>query len=261
MVSVLFLMGPLMMIGTYFQAIGSAARAAISGLSKPYLFAIPMTLILPNWFGEPGIWFAGPSAEILLLGLTTLGLGIPSAQADEAGGYGRFQGDVGLSLEAGLSESFGGESLALRGSVFYLSTVGLVAQYNDSLGLHEQSLQRSFMGGVELRPLFMGRFAQNMEYGPAHLDLLLDSIGIGLGLYRQWALPDHGMEVSLGLELPFLPQANAPFVALRGAMRWSLQARTATVDPPAPTGMLTLSIGYHHLFATHAVDAADVLAR
>ena len=72
MVSVLFLMGPLMMIGTYFQAIGSVSRAAILGLSKPYLFAIPMTLILPNWFGEPGIWFAGPSAEVLLLGLTAI---------------------------------------------------------------------------------------------------------------------------------------------------------------------------------------------
>lgn len=66
----LFLMGPLMMVASYFQAIGSAAKAAILGLSKPYLFAIPMTFLLPVRFGEPGIWFAGPLAEVLLLGLT-----------------------------------------------------------------------------------------------------------------------------------------------------------------------------------------------
>lgn len=70
MTSVFFLMGPLMMIGAYFQAIGSAINAAILGLTKPYLFAIPLTFMLPLWLGEVGIWIAGPIAEILLLGLT-----------------------------------------------------------------------------------------------------------------------------------------------------------------------------------------------
>ncbi len=65
-----FLAGPLMMIATYFQAIGSAAKAAILGLSKTYLFAIPLTFLLPIWFGEIGIWFAGPIAEVALLALT-----------------------------------------------------------------------------------------------------------------------------------------------------------------------------------------------
>jgi len=67
---VFFIMGPLMMIATYFQAIGSATKAALLGLSKPYVFAIPLTFILPNIFGEWGIWYAGPLAEILLLALT-----------------------------------------------------------------------------------------------------------------------------------------------------------------------------------------------
>lgn len=72
MTSVFFLMGPLMMIATYFQAIGSAAVAAILGLSKAYVFAIPLTFLLPVWFGEIGIWYAGPLAEVMLLGLTAL---------------------------------------------------------------------------------------------------------------------------------------------------------------------------------------------
>lgn len=56
MTSVFFLMGPLMMVASYFQAIGSAATAAILGLSKAYVFAIPLTFLLPIWFGEIGVW-------------------------------------------------------------------------------------------------------------------------------------------------------------------------------------------------------------
>lgn len=69
---VFFLMGPLMMIATYFQAIGSAGKAALLGLTKPYAFAIPLTFLLPIWFGEIGIWYAGPLAEVMMLGLTAL---------------------------------------------------------------------------------------------------------------------------------------------------------------------------------------------
>jgi Na+-driven multidrug efflux pump len=72
MVAMFFAAGPLMMIATYFQAIGDAGRAAILSLSKPYLFAIPLTFLLPLAFGEQGIWMAGPVAEVLLLGLTAI---------------------------------------------------------------------------------------------------------------------------------------------------------------------------------------------
>ncbi len=72
MTSVFFIMGPLMMIATYFQTIGAVAKAAILGLTKPYAFAIPLTFLMPVWFGEIGIWYAGPLAELMLLGLTIL---------------------------------------------------------------------------------------------------------------------------------------------------------------------------------------------
>ncbi len=65
-----FMFGPLMMIGTFFQAIGDAKRAAILGLTRTYAFAIPLTFALPVLFGEWGIWYAGPVAEVLVLGLT-----------------------------------------------------------------------------------------------------------------------------------------------------------------------------------------------
>ena len=67
-----FLSGPLMMLAMHFQAIGDAGRAAILGLSKPYLFAIPLTFVLAATAGEVGIWLAAPAAEALLLILTGL---------------------------------------------------------------------------------------------------------------------------------------------------------------------------------------------
>jgi Na+-driven multidrug efflux pump len=69
-IALFFLSGPLMMIASYFQSIGDASRAALLGLAKPYLFAIPLTFALAGWFGEPGVWRAGPLAEALLLALT-----------------------------------------------------------------------------------------------------------------------------------------------------------------------------------------------
>lgn len=72
MTCVFFLLGPLMMIATYFQAIGYAGKAALLGLTKPYAFAIPLTFLLPVWFGEIGIWYAGPLAEVMMLGLTAV---------------------------------------------------------------------------------------------------------------------------------------------------------------------------------------------
>lgn len=67
-----FAAGPLMMIAMHFQAMGDASRAAILGLSKPYLFATPLTVALAGAMGEPGVWLAAPISEILLVGLTGL---------------------------------------------------------------------------------------------------------------------------------------------------------------------------------------------
>jgi len=72
MTCVFFLMGPLMMVATYFQAIGAAGKAALLGLTKPYALAIPLTFLLPLIFDEIGIWYAGPMAEVMMLALTSL---------------------------------------------------------------------------------------------------------------------------------------------------------------------------------------------
>lgn len=66
----MFLFGPMMMIATYYQAIGDAPRAGLLGLSRTYLFTMPLIVLLPSGIGEWGIWLAGPVAELLVLALT-----------------------------------------------------------------------------------------------------------------------------------------------------------------------------------------------
>lgn len=65
-----WLAGPMIVIASYFQALGDATRAAVLGLTKPYAFALPLTFALPLLMGEFGIWIAGPVSEILMAILT-----------------------------------------------------------------------------------------------------------------------------------------------------------------------------------------------
>jgi putative MATE family efflux protein len=60
----------------YFQSIGDAARAGILGLSRTYLFAMPLVFVLPHLFGERGIWMAAPAADIAMLGLIAIVLAV-----------------------------------------------------------------------------------------------------------------------------------------------------------------------------------------
>ncbi|MEZ4440317.1 MAG: hypothetical protein R3B72_14565 [Polyangiaceae bacterium] len=202
-----------------------------------------------------------------------------TARANEALG-GRLEGDLAVSIEAGVSEAVGpapyqGEALALRAGLLYVQTVGLTLRYDEGLGVEALPMRRVVTGLVELRPLFWARFANDLERGPTWLDLFVDSTHVSLGLYdafpqarycpRSRGCQDVGMHLGLGVELPLLPRANAPFIGLRAALRWSLEdrslARPPGSDGGAPvTGLLTLTLGYRHLFETHLVDLGDEVA-
>lgn len=186
------------------------------------------------------------------------------------GSYGRLETDLGLSLEAGVAETFRGEALVGRLATTYLHTIGTYLAYADGLGTRERSSPRSVAAGVELKPLFLARFATDAERGPALLDLLADSAALSLGIYGAagpggecaataydcWEL---GMEVGLGVELPLLPRAEGPFVALRGAARFAGEEPAAgPADRPTVGGIAMLSLGYRLLVMAHLVDAADL---
>lgn len=67
------LFGPVLILSGYFQALGDAPRSALLGLSRSWIFAIPLTFLLPLVFGEPGIWLAPPAAD---LGMVLLAIGV-----------------------------------------------------------------------------------------------------------------------------------------------------------------------------------------
>ncbi|QDR81020.1 MATE family efflux transporter [Sporomusa termitida] len=49
----------------YFQAVGKAGHAIFLSMSRQVIILIPAILILPHFFGLPGIWFAGPVADFV----------------------------------------------------------------------------------------------------------------------------------------------------------------------------------------------------
>lgn len=49
----------------YFQAIGKAVPALLLTLTRQGFFFIPLILILPNYFGELGVWMSFPIADVL----------------------------------------------------------------------------------------------------------------------------------------------------------------------------------------------------
>lgn len=69
----IFLATPLIAVnmigGAYFQSIGKAVPALLLTLSKQGFFLIPLILILPNYYGVYGAWYAFPIADV---GATTV---------------------------------------------------------------------------------------------------------------------------------------------------------------------------------------------
>ncbi len=56
----------LQLIGAaYFQAVGKAIPALLLTLSRQGFFFIPLILILPNFYGELGVWISFPIADVL----------------------------------------------------------------------------------------------------------------------------------------------------------------------------------------------------
>jgi hypothetical protein len=177
------------------------------------------------------------------------------------GVYGRFDGDIELSLAAGGAFSSGGPNFAAiaRGSFF--QTAGMYVAYTDAMGSANAPLTRSLALGVTLRPFFIPRWALNLERGPAILDLTIDSIGFDLGVL--WASDTSGgftdkpgMEAALGFEVPVLGKASGPFVGARGAIRWRGEELAGDQpDPLKPVLFVTLS--WHSVIDAGIVDAGD----
>ncbi len=221
-----------------------------------------------------------PLSAAAFTALHTMILAAPgTAAADEEevvadGVYGRLDGDLLVIGEAGAALASGGPSLLVGVRALYLSTAGGYARWVEGFDRDALATGRSIAFGVELRPLFLARFAQDWERGPAHLDLLLDSFTIDLGAFF-WAPVDGalrtypGLEVGAGLEVPLLPRANGPHLGVMGSLRVSHGGAGAPGIPGGPAHddldaratALLITLSWHHVVDAGIVDAGDALTR
>lgn len=174
----------------------------------------------------------------------------PSGAPTEADGvYGRFDGDLELSLGAGAALDPDATRGALALGLHYFSVAGVTLTASDALGRSVAGDARVLGLAVDLRPGFVPRWAQGMQRGPAFLDLFIDSISLSLGAW--WAGLDggalgerRGLEASLGFGLPLTGRAPGPWLEARGALRWP-DAAVAGPTEVVPGALLLVS---WHLF-------------
>jgi hypothetical protein len=179
--------------------------------------------------------------------------------------HGRLDGDLAVvpSLGATLGPRAPRATVDMR--FRYLSTAGIFATYEQGPPIWSAAEPRRALAlGVEVRPLFLARWATGREAGNPRLDLLIDSIGIEVGAVflqpngsRFGSRP--GLEVGLGAELPIFPKASGPFIGARGGVRWSDAALSGgPLDGPSDRSLyLAIVIGWQQLFGGHVVDLGD----
>jgi hypothetical protein len=144
--------------------------------------------------------------------------------ATNDGVYGRFDGDLDLGFGAGARFDASSERFTLgsRLSAHYFSLAGVYLEYADALG-QDDTAARSLGFGVDVRPLFVPRWAQDMQGGSAFGNLTLDSISLSVGAY--YAEPEgqsfgdeRGFSASLGIAFPLALYATGPWLELRGGL-------------------------------------------
>lgn len=145
------------------------------------------------------------------------------------GVYGRLDGDLALSAEALVDFSGDtGFAPAARLAAHYFWMAGV---YVAAAGPATRDLDYRFATGVEVRPMFLPRFALDLQRGPSWLDLFIDSIGLGLGAY--WEHPSGadalkgGFEASLGFGVPLQRQDAGLWWVSRAGLRLPDDARPA----------------------------------
>jgi hypothetical protein len=160
------------------------------------------------------------------------------------GVYGRLDGTLALSASAGAELEAGEPRGALKLSAHYLWTAGAYARYSDAFGGAEQRPVRVASFGVDVRPLFLPRFALDNEHGSALFDLTLDSLSLNAGAY--FAQPvgldfgdERGFEAGLGFGLPLLGEARGLWLEARAERRFA--------DHGPNAWLFTVALAYHAL--------------
>jgi hypothetical protein len=171
--------------------------------------------------------FAAPSAHAFGRETTSAIKGeidADSVRPRADGVYGRFDGDLDLGLGAGARYDAAADIFALgtRLSAHYFSLAGVYVQYANGLGQDEGTAQNLGFG-VDVRPLFVPRWATDQQVNGALIDLMIDSLSLSLGAF--FAQPsgrdftdERGFEASLGFGVPLALYASGPWLELRAGL-------------------------------------------
>jgi hypothetical protein len=169
--------------------------------------------------------------------------GARAAESAADGVYGRLNGDLDVGLGGGAELDRSGARAALRLDAHYFSMVGAYVGYADALRTRATTV-RLLGVGMDLRPAFVPRWSENLEQGPATLDLALDSIGIGLGAFfsqeRDRTFGSRvGLEATLGFGVPLFGTAGGLWLGARGLLRWP-ETTGSRATGAVPVALLTL---------------------
>lgn len=188
----------------------------------------------------------------------------PALAEDADGSYGRIEGDLLFVGEAGCAITTQGPQLETHLGLLYISTAGPYFRYVESFGDENASFDRVLAAGVELRPLFLGRYALDLAQGPPHLDLFLDSFALVIG--AQWEAPldkeiegSPGLELGASIEVPLLPSASGPYVGLLGLARFGNGelSGASSRDFLERGSSLVFTLAWHQVFDAGLVDIRD----
>ncbi len=206
----------------------------------------------------------GAAHAVLAAASAALALTRTASADDGDGAYGRLDGDLLFVGSAGIGVEAGGVVFETHVGLLYLSTCGPYLRYTEGFGQEELRYGRSVGGGFELRPLFLARYALDLERGPAHLDLFADSLTLIAGTY--WAAPrarplheEPGLELGVGIEVPFTASASGPYFGVQGLARFPGTHLVGAAEESILRrgSMLVFTLSWHQIFGGGLVDLRD----
>ena len=173
-----------------------------------------------------------------------------NADSSRDGVYDRFDGDLDLGLGLGAElGSAGALAPVVRGTAHYFSIAGLYA--GGRFKLAQDSAPSLFDLGLDVRPLFVPRWAKGYETGPAFFDLTLDSLSLSLGGFWSGKSDSceaaRGFEAGLGFGLPLFSRAAGPWLEARGLLRYP--------DSGAREEALLIAIAWHGFLITPLISS------
>jgi hypothetical protein len=170
-----------------------------------------------------------------------------ASRGDAADGvYDRFDGDLDLGFGLGAElGSAGRVAPAMRATAHYYSIAGAYLEGRVHAG--DASARSLFGLGVDLRPLFVPRWAKGFETGPTLFDLTLDSLSLSLGAFWAERPPraprdTRGFEAGLGFGVPLFARAAGLWLETRGVLRYP--------DASARDEALFLALAWHGFVLT-----------